>query len=154
MVLVETISGSPGETELAGEKLAKVLLVGDVILLVGDLGMGKTAFTRGIARGLGISARVQSPTFVIVKNYDGDKPLAHADLYRFDDEQIFGIELLELGSPDVVTVIEWANRAAELFEPFAPLTVSFQNCGAESFRKLLFCSNHKAWGSRLAAVEL
>lgn len=106
------ISHSPGDTEALGERLAKRLRPGDVVAFTGALGAGKTAFTRGLARGLGCHARVTSPTFAIVNEYDGALPLFHFDLYRLasaDDLYDIGWDdYLERGG---VCVVEWSERA-------------------------------------------
>ncbi len=80
---MEFVTNSPEETEELGERLGRALSPGDVVAFTGDLGAGKTAFTRGIARGLGIGDRVTSPTFAIVNEYEGGRlPLFHFDMYR------------------------------------------------------------------------
>ena len=106
------ISNSPGETEALGEALAKSCETGLVIALSGELGAGKTQFVRGLARGLGISMRVQSPTFALVNIYTGGRlTLYHLDLYRLDTrEQIAAAGLEEFLSPAGVSVVEWAER--------------------------------------------
>ena len=79
---MEYLSHSPEETEHIGEMLGRRLRPGTVVAYRGGLGMGKTAFTRGLARGLGCAGRVTSPTFTIVNEYDGATPLFHFDMYR------------------------------------------------------------------------
>ena len=103
------------ETENAGYELGKALRGGDIVALNGDLGTGKTVFTRGIARALGISAPIQSPTFTIVREYRGELRLCHFDLYRVTEEE----ELYEIGfddylDDDTVAVIEWADMFPEV----------------------------------------
>ncbi len=86
--MVEVVSNSPLETEAFAEKLGKVLSGGEVVCYYGGLGMGKTRFTAGLARGMDIEDDVHSPTFAIVHEYSGDKTLYHFDMYRitsFDD---------------------------------------------------------------------
>lgn len=86
--MIEVISKSPNETEEYAEKLGKRLNGGEVIAFFGGLGMGKTRFTSGLAKGMGIDEYVSSPTFAIVNEYEGDIPLCHFDMYRitsFDD---------------------------------------------------------------------
>lgn len=106
------VSYSPADTEAFGERLAKHLRPGDVVALVGALGVGKTAFTRGLARGLGCCMRVTSPTFAIVNEYDASLPLFHFDLYRLDSaEELYDIgwdDYLERGG---ICVVEWSERA-------------------------------------------
>lgn len=101
---------SEAETETAGEHLAAQLRPGDLLLLVGRLGAGKTAFVRGLARGLGSSAHVASPTFQLVRGYPGRVPLAHVDLYRVErPAEIAGLGLDELLDRGAVAV-EWGDR--------------------------------------------
>ena len=111
-------SHSPEETEAIGRAFASALRPGDVIAFSGDLGAGKTAFTRGLASGLGISEPVTSPTFTIVNEYDsGRLPLFHFDLYRLTcDDDLFDIgweDYLERGG---VCAVEWSENAPELMQ--------------------------------------
>ena len=109
---MEYITHSPEETEAIGEKLAKKLAPGTVLAYRGDLGAGKTAFTRGMAQGLGIADRVTSPTFNIVNEYEGGRlPLFHFDLYRLGGAD----ELFDIGWEDYlarggVCAVEWSER--------------------------------------------
>ena len=104
------------ETRRFGLSLAEELAVGDVVALIGDLGTGKTALTRYIAEGLGIKARVNSPTFTIVKEYrHGRIPLFHFDVYRISDpEELFNIGAEEYFYGDGVCVVEWADLIEEI----------------------------------------
>src|SRR5512136_2739206 len=106
------ISHSPTETIALGEQWGRAAESGLVIGLSGELGAGKTQFVKGLARGLGIEARVQSPTFALVNIYTGGRlTLFHLDLYRLDTpEQITAAGLEEYLRPEGVTVIEWAER--------------------------------------------
>jgi len=105
------ITHSESETAAVGRDLAAQLQTGDVVLLFGDLGAGKTAFVRGLAEGLGIDpAEVSSPTFTIVQEYHGGRlPLLHVDLYRLEPKEVDDLGLDELGE-DAVVAIEWAER--------------------------------------------
>ena len=109
---MEMISHSPAETEALGERLGRSAQRGLVIALSGDLGAGKTQFVRGLARGLGFSGRVHSPTCTLVNEYGGGRlKLFHLDLYRLEtSEQILTAGIEEYLSPDGVSVIEWAER--------------------------------------------
>jgi tRNA threonylcarbamoyladenosine biosynthesis protein TsaE len=100
------------ETEKAGEALSATLRPGDVVLLYGDLGAGKTAFVRGMARGIGAdSGEVSSPTFTIVQEYSGaSATLYHVDLYRLEPAEIDDLGLDDLVAGDGVVAIEWADR--------------------------------------------
>ena len=104
----ELITTSPEETGTFAEKLATYLQPGDVLTLEGDLGAGKTTFTKGLAKGLGISKTVNSPTFTIIKEYRGRLPLYHMDVYRLDDSfEDLGFD--EYFEGEGVTVVEWAH---------------------------------------------
>ena len=105
---------SAAETEALGEKLAAHLKSGDVVAYRGGLGMGKTAFTRGLARGLGYEGRVTSPTFTIVNEYMGRLPLFHFDMYRLGDSE----ELFDIGWEDYldrggVCAVEWSENVSD-----------------------------------------
>jgi tRNA threonylcarbamoyladenosine biosynthesis protein TsaE len=106
------ISHSPAETGSLGERWGRAAQRGLVIGLSGDLGAGKTQFVKGIARGLGITARVHSPTFTLVNEYGGGRlRLFHLDLYRLETRgQMVSAGLEEFLQPDGVTVIEWAEK--------------------------------------------
>jgi tRNA threonylcarbamoyladenosine biosynthesis protein TsaE len=110
--VTETIlTSSEEETSAAGERLAARLAGGDVVLLYGDLGAGKTAFVRGLARGLGAPAgEVSSPTFTLVQEYHGRVTLFHVDLYRLEPKEVDDLGLEELVLGDGVVAIEWADR--------------------------------------------
>lgn len=99
---------SATQTEAVGEQLAPLLQAGDVLLLEGDLGAGKTTFTRGLARTLGISRAIKSPTFTIIREYrDGRLPLFHMDLYRLEHSSADDLGLEEYFEGNGVCVIEW-----------------------------------------------
>jgi tRNA threonylcarbamoyladenosine biosynthesis protein TsaE len=108
----EVLTHSPAETEALGEAWGRAAEPGLVVALTGDLGAGKTALVRGLARGLGCAVRVHSPTFTLVNVYPGGRlPLYHLDLYRLDTpEQARAAGLAEYLQPDGVAVIEWAER--------------------------------------------
>lgn len=114
--MASIISHSPAETHDFGRQLASTLRKGDVVALAGDLGAGKTHLVKGIAEGLGISSEVTSPTFTLIHEYSGGKfPLFHIDLYRLDfPEEALKIGLDEYLDSNGVTVIEWADKFAEL----------------------------------------
>ena len=111
-------SHSVAETEAFGESLAKQLHGGEVIAYFGDLGMGKTALTRGLARGLGYTGRVSSPTFTIVNEYPGQIPLFHFDMYRLgDEEELFDIGWEDYLSRGGVCAVEWSERVEAALPP-------------------------------------
>ncbi|TCT18953.1 tRNA threonylcarbamoyladenosine biosynthesis protein TsaE [Melghiribacillus thermohalophilus] len=104
----EFMTHSDEETKTLASRLARQLKPGDVITLEGDLGAGKTTFTKGLANGLNISRTVNSPTFTIVKEYDGDIPLYHMDVYRLEEsEEDIGFD--EYFHGDGVSVVEWPS---------------------------------------------
>ena len=115
---MQIVSKSVGETERLGAALAAKLPAGSVVAFVGDLGAGKTAFVRGLARGLGIKERVTSPTFTIVNEYEGGRlPLFHFDLYRLGSSD----ELFDIGWEDYlarggVCAVEWSENVADAIE--------------------------------------
>jgi tRNA threonylcarbamoyladenosine biosynthesis protein TsaE len=122
------ITNSAEETMLIGEKLAKTLKPGDMIALSGDLGSGKTTFTKGIGKGLGVKnpKRINSPTFVLIKEYNGKIPLYHLDLYRLDDlKEIENLAIEEYVYGNGVTVIEWAEKMKQLL-PKKHILVKFK----------------------------
>ena len=105
-------------TEALGEALAPLLEAGDVLLLAGDLGAGKTQLTKGIARGLGITDPVTSPTFNMMLVHDGRLPLYHFDLYRLDAaSQLEDLDYAATLEADGVSVVEWGDRFAEACPP-------------------------------------
>ena len=118
---MELLSHSPDETEAVGARLAEALTPGSVVAFTGDLGAGKTAFTRGLARGLGVPDRVTSPTFTIVNEYEGGRlPLFHFDMYRLGSAD----ELFDIGWEDYlrrggVCAVEWSENIAGALEPDA-----------------------------------
>ena len=127
-------TNSPAETEKIGVALSKILSPGTVIAYRGDLGAGKTAFTRGLARGLGVNDPVTSPTYTIVNEYLGGRmPLFHFDMYRLhsaDDLWDIGWEdYLERGG---ICAVEWSENVADAMED--AITVTIEKLGEESRR--------------------
>ena len=111
---MQFVSHSTQETEQFGEEVAKSLRGGDVLAFTGSLGMGKTAFTRGLARGLGCRGRVTSPTFTIVNEYDGKTPLFHFDMYRLgSSDELFDIGWDEYLARGGVCAVEWSERVSD-----------------------------------------
>ena len=112
---MEYITNSPSETEAVGAALARVLQPGTVIAYEGDLGAGKTAFTRGLARGLGCTGRVTSPTFTIVNEYEGEGlSLFHFDMYRLGSaDELFDIGWEDYLARNGVCAVEWSENVEE-----------------------------------------
>ena len=121
---LDFISHSEDQTRRFGARLAELLIPGDVVALIGDLGSGKTRWVQGICQGLGVDDPVNSPTFTLVNEYQGRLPVYHIDLYRLED----AAEMLTFGLEDYlygpgVSLIEWADRADRLL-PEDYLTVN------------------------------
>lgn len=135
MKVYELITKSDDETKEVAYKLAQLLQSGNVVTLEGDLGAGKTTFTKGIAKGLDIESVISSPTFTIVKEYKGKLPLYHMDVYRleFSDEDI---GFLEYFHGDGISVVEWA-QFIEDYLPEERLVISIKYLENDS-RKLIF----------------
>lgn len=130
------LSTSVAHTRLLGSRLGRLAQPGDVILLVGDLGTGKTCLTQGIALGLDIPGPVRSPSFTIMNQYRGRLPLYHIDLFRLERLE----EILDLGLDDYfygigLCVMEWADRALDIL-PQEHLKIELQFAG--KYRRRLF----------------
>ena len=124
---------SHNETELIalGKQLGKLLEKQDVIILSGDLGAGKTTFTKGIAKGLGIDQMIKSPTYTIVREYEGRLPLYHLDVYRIGNDPD-SIDLDDFLFGDGVTVIEWGELLGDsLPSDYLKLTILRKSDGRE-----------------------
>ena len=125
---MEHLSDSEQETVQLGEQVARKLPRGTVIAYTGELGMGKTAFTRGLARGLGCRGRVTSPTFTIVNEYDGPTPLFHFDMYRLADaDALFDIGWEDYLDRGGVCAVEWSENVRDALPPDA-VTVTIARC--------------------------
>ncbi len=133
-MLMEYITNSPEETERLGAALAQTLKAGTVIAYRGDLGAGKTAFTRGLARGLGVTEAVTSPTYTIVNEYLGGRlPLFHFDMYRLGSAD----DLFDIGWEDYldrggICAVEWSENVAEALEQ--PITITISRLGEDRRR--------------------
>lgn len=127
---------SEQETFDLGRSMAQALQGGELILLVGDLGMGKTVFARGIAAGLGVPPEdVNSPSFTLVQEYPGSRiPIFHVDLYRLNDgSEIETLGLEEILASGAVVVVEWGEKLPESFRASA-MTIRFHDVGEDSRR--------------------
>ena len=131
---MEFITNSPLETENVGEALGKRLQPGTILAYEGDLGAGKTAFTRGLARGLGSTELVTSPTYTIVNEYLGGRmPLFHFDMYRLASSD----DLWDIGWEDYldrngVCAVEWSENVEDALE--MPIVITIEKLGEESRR--------------------
>ena len=127
-------TNSEAETEAAGARFAETLPDGAVVAFYGDLGAGKTAFVRGMARGMGLDVRVSSPTFTIVNEYIGDRELYHFDMYRLgSSEELFDIGWEDYLSRGGVCAVEWSEIVADAFEG-DEITVRIEKLSADERR--------------------
>lgn len=145
-------SESIEQTEKLGILVGKLLSRGDFLALTGDLGAGKTAFTKGVAKGLGIDVEITSPTFTIINEYHGnDISLAHIDVYRLKNPE----ELENIGFydylQDFVVVMEWADKVKEIL-PEDILWADFKVSG-ENRRQIKFSSNSKHYDEIIKRLE-
>ena len=162
--MTEILARAPEQTRRVGAAIASVLEPGDVVLLAGPLGAGKTQLAKGIAEGLGVAETVVSPTFTIAREYGGrGQPgmrMLHVDVYRLDQAQEvldLGLEDLAIsatGEPDAVTVVEWGDAVVGLF-PAEHLLVRLELGGADepdTTRTLRFEASGPSWAHRATVL--
>ena len=147
--MIEELTRSPEETRELGGRVARILRPGDVLLLVGELGAGKTCFAQGLARGLGVRERVTSPTFTLVREYQGRLPLIHLDAYRLEGP----LDLYEIGIEDYlegdgVLMVEWGDRVRGFFDP-PFLEVRLEYARGEEERRVSLVPVGGDWAERL-----
>ena len=131
MARTSLTAATPEQTATAGEALGRTLGPGDVVALYGELGAGKTCFLQGLARGLGVTGDVTSPTFVLVNQYRGRLPIYHLDAYRTGSlTELVDLGLEEMLHGDGVTVIEWADKLLPLL-PARTIHVHLSGLGDE-----------------------
>ena len=120
---------SPRETQAVAQAIGARCTGGEVVLLIGTLGSGKTCFAQGLADGLGVTGYVHSPTFVLATEHAGRLRLRHVDLYRIDSpEETLDLGLAEFGAEDLVGMVEWADRVPDAYPP-NQLTVNMIDMG-------------------------
>jgi tRNA threonylcarbamoyladenosine biosynthesis protein TsaE len=143
-----TATSDPGQTRALAAALAELAEPGDVVLLVGDLGAGKTAFAQGFAAGLGIDEPVTSPTFTLVRSYSGRLTLHHVDVYRLDRlQEALDLDLAEMIDDGGVTLIEWGDVVAPAL-PAEFLEVRLDYGEAECDRTVALRPVGSRWSSR------
>lgn len=143
------LTHGPLETQALAARLAQQLEAGDVIWLSGELGAGKTTFTQGLGRGLDIAVPINSPTFVLIREYVGRLPLYHIDLYRLSDaREVAALGLSDYLAGDGVCVLEWAERLDARGE-MPGLHIRIE----PPLASLLHPGREDAWGVRPSAVE-
>jgi tRNA threonylcarbamoyladenosine biosynthesis protein TsaE len=150
---LDLVTRAPEETRELGAALADLLVPGDVISLTGDLGAGKTCLVQGAARSLGVHEPVGSPTFVLVREYRGEIPVYHLDVYRLDRMQ----EVLDLGFEDLldpggVIFIEWGDAIDPLL-PDSYLEVELSISGDDEMRLLAVTGRGSSWAPRWERLE-
>jgi tRNA threonylcarbamoyladenosine biosynthesis protein TsaE len=150
--VARVVTRSADETlALAGE-VGGVLRPGDVVSVIGDLGAGKTVFARGVGRGLGVTEPVVSPSFTIVREYDGRVPLVHVDVYRIDTiQELHDLGFEEVVRDDAVTVIEWGDVIDALL-PRQRLDVRLDRGTDDDERLVEFEGHGPAWHERAAEL--
>ena len=145
-------TSSPAETQAIAAALASVVRAGDVILLSGDLGAGKTTFTQGFARALGVTDPVTSPTFTLMNEYRGRLRVLHADVYRLESlQEVIDLGIGELVEEDSVALVEWGEAAA----PALPghLTITIEHGDGDDDRIMTLAPSGAAWLERIGAME-
>ena len=135
--MTEIITADEYQTQEAAKEVAELLKPGSFIALYGDLGAGKTAFTRGLAAALGVKEPVSSPTFTMLKVYSGGRiPIYHYDAYRISDlSELTDLDYYELAESDGVCIVEWADLIKEEL-PGDRLDISIEYAEPENFRKI------------------
>ena len=147
---VEIELPTAADTEALGERLADGLGAGDLVVLTGPLGAGKTVLVRGLARGLGVTVAVTSPTFVIARVHRGDIPLVHADAYRLGDAAEIDDLDLDAAAEDAVTVVEWGEgRAEHLNEAYLQVRIERRD---DDTRIVDLVPHGGDWAERLAKL--
>lgn len=149
---LRTTTHAAVETHALGQRLGKLLRAGDVVVLDGELGTGKTVVAKGIAVALGVTDPVVSPTFTVVREYDAPTPLVHVDVYRLDHLQ----ELHDLGFDDLVgeeavTLVEWGDRVSAVL-PSDRLRVLLEAGEADDDRVVSIDAAGITWAERLDAL--
>ena len=154
--MIRARTKSADDTRTFAAELAPVLRTGDVILLSGDLGAGKTVFVQGLAHGLGVRDRVTSPTFVLARQYEGDLPLVHLDVYRLDRvQEVIDIGIAEMVDDDAVVAIEWGEFVAPTIGPDAlSVRLEFPSPDESSDARILtVAARGERWTPRLGALR-
>ncbi len=149
-----TLTRSTDETlELAGT-VGELLRAGDVVSLVGDLGAGKTVFARGVARALGVTEPVVSPSFTIVREYEGRMPLVHVDVYRIDTvQELYDLGFEEFVRDDGVTLVEWGDMIDGLL-PGDRLDVRLTPGATDDERIVEIEGQGRSWRARAAELAV
>ena len=148
------VTRSTDETLELARAVGELLRPGDVVSLVGELGAGKTVFARGVARALGVTELVVSPTFTIVREYEGRVPLVHVDVYRIDAvQELHDLGFEEVVRDDAVTVVEWGDMIDGLL-PGDRLDVRLTPGAADDERVVEIEGHGRSWSARAAELTV
>lgn len=151
--MITAATKSAEDTRGLGEALSRLVEPGDIVLLSGDLGAGKTTLAQGFARGLGVTDQIVSPTFVLVRLYKGTLPLIHADAYRMDNlDEVTDLDLPELLDEGGVALVEWGDVIAPML-PADYLDVAIELGDADDDRRFTIRAVGPRWAPRAAAVR-
>ena len=148
------VSGSADETFALAESVGGLLHPGDVVSLAGDLGTGKTVFARGVARALGVDEPIVSPTFTIVREYEGRVPVVHVDVYRIDTfQELHDLGFEEVFRDDAVTLVEWGDVIDRML-PSDRLDVHL-TAGADDDERIIEIEGRgRSWRARAAELAV
>ena len=149
---IDLVTRAPDETRSAAAALAALLAPGDVVNLTGELGAGKTAFVQGAAKALGVEGPVVSPTFVLVREYRGQMPIYHVDVYRLDRlQEVHDLGFEDLLDPAGVVFVEWGD-AVESLLPDSHLRIELETADGDT-RRLRVSARGPAWADRWERLE-
>ena len=152
MTTLRTTTHDAGETHALGQRLGGLLRAGDVVVLDGDLGAGKTVVAKGIAVALGVTDPVVSPTFTVVREYDATPPLVHVDVYRLDHlQELHDLGFDDLVGGDAVTVVEWGERVSAAL-PVDRLRVHLAPGDGDDDRVVSVDASGVSWATRVEAL--
>lgn len=151
---VELRAGTADDTRGVGEAIAGLLRQRDAVILTGELGAGKTTLVQGIARGLGVTDQVVSPTFTLVREYHGRLEVAHVDVYRLERIQdVMDLGLEEIADGEAVLLVEWGDAVQEVL-PADHLTIELIGDGDGEERRLTFTPGGQTWVERWERLEM
>ncbi len=152
--MIRAATKSVDDTRALAAEIAVLAAPGDLIVLAGDLGTGKTAFVQGFARGLGVDEQVTSPAFVLVRTYDGRLPMIHLDVYRLDHmQELVDLGIAELLDQGAVTLVEWGDAVTPAL-PADFLEVRLEAGVAPDDRMIVVRSVGPTWPPRAQALRV
>jgi tRNA threonylcarbamoyladenosine biosynthesis protein TsaE len=156
MSVLTASTSSPDDTRELAAAVASLVRGGDIVLLAGELGAGKTCFTQGFGRALGVDEQITSPTFTLLRPYDGSKlRLLHADVYRLEHLQEFlDLGIVEQVDGEAVAVIEWGDIAEPVLPAdFLEIRLGYLEGGADDARRLELRPVGPSWAARTVALQ-